>query len=115
MNLDDGSQRIDAFGTPHKEPAEKRLWMAVVAQAATDALMARQTKAANDLERRDAVAFCTATYGEWARSRELACALAGVNPDKLRERILAGIAQGQKLTGMGKVAANSVAENSFVD
>jgi hypothetical protein len=66
MNLDDGSQRSDAFGTPHKEAAEKRLWMAVVAQAATDALMARQTKAANDLERRDAV-LCSATIKVRAR------------------------------------------------
>jgi hypothetical protein len=115
MNLDDGSQRIDAFSMPHKEPAEKRLWMAVVAQAATDALMARQTKAANDLERRDAVLFCTATYGEWARSRELACALAGVDSEKLRECILASIAKGRKLTGQGKEASNIITEHSFTD
>jgi hypothetical protein len=97
------SSRYDAFGAKHKAPAEKKLWISVVALAAADAIAPPKSRSEGDLDRRDAIQFCTAASGNWFKQREVICALADIDPDRLRERVLIAIADGRRLTGTGRL------------
>ena len=74
---------------------ERQLASAVVNQAVADALCERTTDwdAHPDVPtagvKRAAIAFCILRSGPWAVERERWCSLAEVNPDVLRERVLA--------------------------
>jgi hypothetical protein len=85
-------------GPPDETSPQRELWANVIVQAWRDAFArispervdrrAREGRKARD----EALAWLTATEGEDAEGREEVCALAGVDPDRLRERALARIA-----------------------
>lgn len=72
--------------------SEQSLAAAVIAQAYADYCAGPPSKAntcsygerLNDY--REAVQFCTATYGAWAKSRERWCALAGIDAEAFRQK-----------------------------
>jgi len=77
---------------------ERELWTAVINQAITDAAayLDYKEKRRHTLPNNTSYAeasqgweFLTASHGEWARSRMDICGGTAVDPDMLRERVLA--------------------------
>jgi len=75
---------------------ERALAAAVVQQAIDDALASRNTthvlsaSVPRGIDAEAARSFLTSAGGDWAMAREVWCDVAGVNPDALRDRALAG-------------------------
>ncbi len=44
-------------------------------------------------EKQNAIAFCTARHGDWAKARIAWCDAAGINPDSLRAHVLGKLAE----------------------
>ncbi len=72
--------------------ANRSLFLAVISQAVEDLfvtpdsqLTSSKTAAAAGRARHEAELFLLAERGEWAKSRATICALAGVDPDALRD------------------------------
>ncbi len=85
---------------PHTNP--DAALAAAVLQIAWNDLRAPVSSASNSAavvkphERAEAIAFCTARDGNWAKSREAWCDMAGIDPVAFRERALLRIGRGTR-------------------
>lgn len=78
---------------------ERELWGAVLQQAIDDAHFAFSRPDDHDrgatnmslVDKSDARAFVTATYGAWARSRMDICHVSGIDPDAFFQRCAASL------------------------
>jgi hypothetical protein len=66
----------------------RMLWAAVLAQVLSDAFGESRRPIAES-EQTKARSFCLADSGQWAKEREVVCALAGIDPAAFREKVLA--------------------------
>lgn len=73
------------------------IYAAVIAQAVDDAVFGTSTSsdAAQMADWEQAVSFCTMQRGEWRESRETLCEAVGIDPDIIRNHVLA-ILRGEK-------------------
>ena len=76
---------------------ETEMFSAVITQALRDYNQRLRGKkiesGGSEADGAEAEAFLTATYGPWKRSRIDICHCAGIDPEALRERVLAAIAK----------------------
>lgn len=80
---------LDAFRPGRKHSPEQALFRAVVAQAVLDFLATPKNGSHDpDLARLSAFHWLTAESGEDAEARAYVCALAGVDPDALRQQVI---------------------------
>lgn len=82
---------------------ETELFSAVINQALRDynhLLRATNPEHGSKTDAIEARSFLTATHGRWKRSRVDICSLASINPDALRDRVLAAIERDGDLRSM---------------